>query len=292
MKVVKKKKSVKKSNNSFNRNLVIGVVVLVAVFLLLVNFTGYSEEEGLATVGIDDFFENMFGEIEFEEFDTQEDFNFEDESNDESFLEGMFVFLNDEPGEQPCVEEGFGILPGFDECCEGLEPNDVFICYPSEEGGCSPACSDDEVCVAGICTSSEGSCSGDSDCFAGEYCCVDEDDSCEIGYCNFLKTVGEDCSSNPQCFSGNCKPYPAQVLPNPDATYVCKTCGNNNDCSPDEVCAQDYFDCVQCSQSSPCKGSYAGAVCDIATGSCVPCTTDQECQDQLLGNTCVFGGCQ
>ena len=48
--MVKNKKSVKKSSKKLsNRNILIGVVVLAIVFLLLVNFTGYSEEEGLAS---------------------------------------------------------------------------------------------------------------------------------------------------------------------------------------------------------------------------------------------------
>ena len=62
--MVKKKKSVKKRNgdNSFNRNLIIGVVVLVVVFLLLVNFTGYDQEDGLGTVDpFTGLFDSMLG---------------------------------------------------------------------------------------------------------------------------------------------------------------------------------------------------------------------------------------
>ena len=289
---MKKKKSAGKkrnSKNSFNRNLIIGVVVLAVVFLLLVNFTGYSEEEGLANTQ------------DYYSFDLFDDVSFEDEFEGDDIFGEEFAFLNDEDPE--CVEEGFGILPGVESCCEGLEPNNVFICYPPEgDGACDPSCLEGEVCIGGTCFASDGSCSDDSDCGEGESCCG-EDDPCEPGYCHVpvLKIIGESCSgSNLECESGHCGIYPAQpVAINVPVTYACKGCGSNAECSArgtgTPFCGQDHLDCVECKYTSDCTG---GQICDNgegSTGSCMPftCVTTQDCLDvYLFGTTCnSIGSC-
>ncbi len=83
--MVRKKKGVKKkrgSNGSFNRNLIIGVVILVVIFLLLMNFTGYDEEEGLALV-----YDGFLGDIIREPFD---DSGLSPGARDAPLSEGIF----------------------------------------------------------------------------------------------------------------------------------------------------------------------------------------------------------
>ncbi len=113
-----KKKSVdkKNSNNGFNRNLVIGVVVLLVAFLLVMNFSGDGEsEDGLGTIGPGPL-GGLFGEL-FVGDDKEEELgiifckSFDD---DECCDEEKDEYVNN--GES-CTDDNFGYEG---TCLEGI----------------------------------------------------------------------------------------------------------------------------------------------------------------------------
>jgi len=81
-----------------------------------------------------------------------------------------------------------------------------------------------------------------------------------------------ECSANEDCVAGLCE--------------VTTPCEKLQECYP-EVCDLESGECIPCSSDDQCQG--AGDVCDEPSGNCVKCVTDEDCGDgcECQDNECV-----
>jgi hypothetical protein len=150
--VVKKKKSVKKKG--INQNGIIVVVVLAVLFLLLMNFTGYSEEEGLGSTGIFSLMMEAIGLVDEPAKDEMPD-------GDDKLDLGESCISHGECKSNFCKDElcqlpiGQGSGPGT--CTSDLFCSERGLGNKCENGLCK--CENDEQCTLGFCDSESKRCS-------------------------------------------------------------------------------------------------------------------------------------
>jgi MYXO-CTERM domain-containing protein len=190
------------------------------------------------------------------------------------------------------------------------------------------ACTASTSCASGLCDGNICACDQDSDCSKGEICntiadpnaCVpagcgngvlEADEGCDDGNtlpgdgcdASCAKELGEKCTDNTECGSGNCDSTVNQCVCNQDSDcpmdQQCDTMANphacvmppsgcvaDTDCSGGKVCDEPSKTCVECTADKECKSG----VCDETSHSCVECTADSECKEGVcdeLSFACV-----
>jgi len=145
-------------------------------------------------------------------------------------------------------------------------------------GGCSKAngtcCAEGLYCVNKTCLvdTYEGLCSTAADCYPmGEFTCVNKT-------CQYIMGIGEDCSANSECYSGNC------------ANGTCMGSGYGGSCMTSLNCNFGLY-CASMGGNYSCQNTTApGQPC----GNGVPCFPGNVCFQKTFGNgsTCQAIGTQ
>lgn len=202
-----------------------------------------------------------------------------------------------------CVNPGCG--NGVREGVEGCDDGNT-----TAGDGCDGACllelgltcGTNSECASGVCEMNVCVCAQDSDCAMGDVCntsatpnacvaagcgngVVEANEGCDDGNikdgdgCNAacVKELGETCTNNMECGSGNC-----------DGTMNQCVCDKNSDCPTDQICDTMTVPhaCVMppksgCQTDTDCTG---GLLCDELSGKCVVCTQDSDCKE----GTCLL----
>jgi hypothetical protein len=255
---------------------------------------------------------------------------------DESCGDGCECLVKDPPclkwssdpftGQKICAQQGIGSKSGYKketDCTDGIDNDDDIIidcadtdcstddnCINIEEG---ESCFYDEQCVSGKCQQDEfgeekcgpiiDSCESNSDC---------DSNYCLLSICS-VKNLGDVCSSNPQCASGNCvyiEEYDEYNCVEPESGCISDNdCVDDNPCNSDqclggtckhapnpygEGCCENNVDCDdtnyntvdicqddnQCSNLGPTDNLQCGHNGDCDSGVCV----DGKCQ---AGESCT-----
>lgn len=147
--------------------------------------------------------------------------------------------------------------------------------HPGDAGcGSSAACTDP---AAPICAG--GDCRG---CHTPAEC---EDRDSATPACN---TAGRcvQCAESDDCMVAN-RPI--------CGTETCRACQNGTECAARNAslpACHPNGSCVECRQHADCAGKIDTPACDLATSTCVPCTSDDQCSYfcELTNGRCVTDG--
>jgi hypothetical protein len=284
--VVKKKKSVSrgkkvsKSRNNFNRNLLIGVVVLVLLFTFAYYGGGYERVD--RTGGLN----QVSGSFDLGFFTDMAD--------------GMAdVFFVDENTLGDTLNVGVGASSCFRD-------SDCFTGEICSAGACIPGCNVDDDCMTGeLCNTGmcEPGCNEDNDCLSGIICapirdpssfpptytnkCVECDPNNNRGCPRFRNDVMNICDGqsrdDPQCvqciFDSTCEAIIDPVL----GFSTLPQCSVYGLCTFFGECAGDFA----------CVGDPNGAICDKSSSNpsdwaCVECRDGRngDCNGNVNGNYC------
>eukprot|EP01126_Amoeba_proteus_P066579 TRINITY_DN966_c0_g1_i1.p1 TRINITY_DN966_c0_g1~~TRINITY_DN966_c0_g1_i1.p1 ORF type:complete len:1053 (+),score=175.74 TRINITY_DN966_c0_g1_i1:73-3231(+) len=152
------------------------------------------------------------------------------------------------------------------------------ICEPTSDLiGCR-ACATNAECFQSANCATQGTCTGGLNCYSDGSCrtCVTNSDCAGDG--------GE-VSNQPICQSGICI-----------NTIRCSgnyTQGTQNDCTSDKPNCQLDGSCIFCTSNSDCLNDLGGQrICNLATGLCTRCQTNQDCVGSSGANCMIDGSCQ
>jgi len=277
--VSKKKIGVSRGNNVSNRNIIIGVVVVVLLLgLVFGNGITGNVVSGEYNEGYTDGYDAGYKAGE-----TGADFDnsVSNEDSDDGFFSEFFSFLgfgSDDEGDDnlgdtlnlgsSCFNE--------DDCSPGETCSTAGVCIVDNTGGCTVDldCYPGEVCNAGVCIpgGTLGECQTDVECI---------DSVCDI---NSIPTACVPCDNDIYC-SGN----PIGEVCNLAQTF-CVQCNDEGDCNDPELPACNVNEgnrCAGCVDNADCNGNPNGNICDQIFQTCGECNNNNDCAGSLVCATPV-----
>ncbi|MBI5479726.1 MAG: right-handed parallel beta-helix repeat-containing protein [Deltaproteobacteria bacterium] len=163
-------------------------------------------------------------------------------------------------------------------------------CMPADDGGApdAPAVDARQDDVGTTDAPTDGT-TGDAECGSSGACTDPATPICAGGTCRGCQTPAECAARDPAVPACDLTGHCVECVGSTDCTtatkpicgaQTCRACQNAPECAARSAATpacHSNGSCVECRQNTDCAAKVDTPVCDLATSTCVPCTSDDQC---------------